>query len=53
MKTYSYKWKDVLEEYTCQTFFFMSMMKREQDETVKANQSNNTSRTINGEFIGS
>lgn len=31
----------------------MSMMKREQDETVKANQSDGTNRTLNGEFIGS
>ena len=54
MRNYkSYRWKDVLDEYCSQTFFFMSMMKREQDETIKANESGNSNRTINGGYIGS
>ena len=34
MRNYGgYTWSSLLEEYTCQTFFFMGMMNREQKET--------------------
>ena len=53
MRSYkAYRWKDVLDEYTSQTFFFMSMMKREQDETIKANNNSGESKNLNGGFIG-